>query len=155
MNFDYSDEQKMLKEEARRFLGARCDTAVVRGVLDDDDRHHDDALWRAIAAQGWLGAAIPEAYGGLGLGHVELCALAEELGRALAPVPFASTVYFVAEALMLLGSEEQKTRWLPRIAAGRRVDRHRPWRDARLGLVPRCEGIARSGRQAIDQQRDR
>ncbi|PCG13586.1 acyl-CoA dehydrogenase family protein [Sphingomonas adhaesiva] len=118
MNFDYSDEQKMLKEEARRFLAARCDTAVVRGVLDHDDRHHDDALWRAIAGQGWLGAAIPEAYGGLGLGHVELCALAEELGRALAPVPFASTVYFVAEALMLLGSEEQKTRWLPRIAAG-------------------------------------
>lgn len=118
MNFDYSDDQKMLKDEARKFLDAKCTTKVVRGVLDDEARHYDEALWRGVAEQGWLGAAIPENYGGLGLGHVELCALAEELGRAVAPIPFASTVYFVAEALMLLGSEEQKTKWLPRIAAG-------------------------------------
>ncbi|WP_375249046.1 acyl-CoA dehydrogenase family protein [Sphingomonas sp.] len=121
MNFDYSDEQKMLKDEARRFLAARCDTSVVRGVLDDADRHYDAALWRGVAEQGWLGAAIPESYGGLGLGHVELCALAEELGRAIAPIPFASTVYFVAEALMLFGSEAQKETWLPRIAAGEAI----------------------------------
>jgi len=118
VNFDYSDEQKMLKEEARRFLAAKCDASVVRGVLDDAARGYDETLWRAVAEQGWLGAAIPEGYGGLGLGHVELCALAEELGRACAPIPFASTVYFVAEALMLFGSEAQKQKWLPRIAAG-------------------------------------
>lgn len=118
MNFDYSDDQKMLKDEARKFLSARCDAAVVRGVLDNDDRHYDEALWRAVAEQGWLGAAIPEQHGGLGLGHVELCGLAEELGRACAPIPFASTVYLVAEALMLFGSDTQKAAWLPRIAAG-------------------------------------
>ena len=71
MNFDYSDDQKMLKEEARRFLAAKCDASVVRGVLDDDARAYDTALWRAVAEQGWLGAAIPENHGGLGLGHVE------------------------------------------------------------------------------------
>ncbi|WP_298811739.1 acyl-CoA dehydrogenase family protein [uncultured Sphingomonas sp.] len=118
MNFDYSDEQKMLKDEARKFLDAKCPPAVVRGVLNHADRAYDEALWRGVAEQGWLGAAIPEAHGGLGLGHVELCALAEELGRACAPIPFASTVYFVAEALMLFGSEAQQTKWLPRIAAG-------------------------------------
>ncbi|MFW2850615.1 acyl-CoA dehydrogenase family protein [Sphingomonas sp. TX0543] len=118
MNFDYSDDQKMLKEEARRFLAAKCDARAVRAVLDDAGQSHDAGLWRAVAEQGWLGTAIPEAYGGLGLGHVELCALAEELGRACAPIPFASTVYFVAEALMLFGSEAQKAKWLPRIAAG-------------------------------------
>ncbi|MEH3035363.1 MAG: acyl-CoA/acyl-ACP dehydrogenase [Sphingomonas adhaesiva] len=118
MNFDYSDDQKMLKDEARKFLDAKCPVTVVRGVLDDDTRHYDEALWRGVAEQGWLGAAIPEQYGGLGLGHVELCALAEELGRAVAPIPFASTVYFVAEALMLLGSEAQKAKWLPKIASG-------------------------------------
>ncbi|KQT35104.1 acyl-CoA dehydrogenase [Sphingomonas sp. Leaf412] len=118
MNFDYSDDQKMLKDEARKFLAAKCPTSVVRGVLDDAARHYDEALWKGVAEQGWLGAAIPEAYGGLGLGHVELCALAEELGRACAPIPFASTVYFVAEALMLFGSEAQKRKWLPKIAAG-------------------------------------
>ncbi len=118
MNFDYSDEQKMLKDEARKFLDAKCPPAVVRGVLDHADRAYDESLWRGVAEQGWLGAAIPEAHGGLGLGHVELCALAEELGRACAPIPFASTVYFVAEALMLFGADAQQAKWLPRIAAG-------------------------------------
>lgn len=117
MNFDYSDEQKGLKDEARRFLAARCPTTAVRRVLDNADVPFDRDLWKAVAEQGWLGAAIPEADGGLGLGHVELCALAEELGRALAPIPFASTVYFLAEALMRFGSEGQRA-LLPRIAAG-------------------------------------
>lgn len=118
MNFDYSDEQKALKEEARRFLAARSPISAVRAVLDDAGTAFDRGLWTAVAEQGWLGAAIPEAHGGLGLGHVELCALAEELGRALAPVPFASTVYFLAEALMLFGSEAQRSRLLPAIARG-------------------------------------
>ncbi len=118
MNFDYSDDQKFLKDEARKFLAAHCDSARVRKVLDDDATAYDAALWASVAAQGWLGAAIPEALGGLGLGHVELCGLAEELGRACAPIPFASTVYFVAEALMLYGSDAQQAKWLPKIAAG-------------------------------------
>jgi alkylation response protein AidB-like acyl-CoA dehydrogenase len=118
MDFDFSDDQKFLKSEARKFLEARAPVGAVRAVLDDPAKTHDADLWKAVAAQGWLGTAIPEAYGGLGLGGVELCAIAEELGRALAPIPFASTVYFVAEALMLAGSEAQKQAWLPRIAAG-------------------------------------
>ena len=118
MNFDYSDDQKFLKTEARKFLDARCSAAVVRGVLDNAERSYDEALWKGVAEQGWLGVAIPEAHGGLGLGHVELCAIAEELGRAVAPIPFASTVYFLAEAVMLAGSDEQKAELLPKIAAG-------------------------------------
>jgi hypothetical protein len=118
MNFDFSDEQKFLKDEARKFLDARCGIAVVRGVLDHPERSYDEGLWKAVAAQGWLGAAIPEAYGGLGLSHLELCVIAEEIGRALAPLPFSSTVYFVTEALLLAGSEAQKTKWLPKISAG-------------------------------------
>ena len=121
MNFDYSDDQKMLKDEARKFLSAKCDAKVVRGVLDDEATAYDAPLWKGVAEQGWLGAAIPEEHGGLGLGHVELCAIAEELGRACAPIPFASTVYFVAEALMLHGSDAQKAKWLPRIAAGEAI----------------------------------
>jgi hypothetical protein len=118
MNFDFSDDQKFLKGEARKFLEARCTTAAVRAVLDDPAQSYDEGLWKQVAAQGWLGAAISEEHGGLGLGRIELCAIAEELGRALAPIPFASTVYFLAEALMLAGSEAQKSRWLPKIAAG-------------------------------------
>jgi len=118
VNFDYSDDQKFLKNEARKFLEARCTSAAVRKVLDNDDVSFDADLWKGVAEQGWLGAAIPEAFGGLGLGHVELCAIAEEMGRVAAPIPFASTVYFVAEALMLAGSDVQKTELLPKIAAG-------------------------------------
>ncbi|PXA85906.1 acyl-CoA dehydrogenase [Caulobacter sp. D4A] len=118
MDFDYSDDQKFLKDEARKFLSGRCPPAVVRGVLDDPARSHDQALWAAVAEQGWLGAAIPEEHGGLGLGRVELCAIAEELGRAVAPIPFASTVYILAEAVMAHGSDAQKAAILPAIASG-------------------------------------
>jgi len=118
VDFDYSDDQKFLKDEARRFLAARCPPSVVRGVLDDPARSYDAGLWTVVAEQGWLGAAIPEAFGGLGLGRVELCAIAEELGRAVAPIPFASTVYVLAEAVMAHGTEAQKAAILPRIAAG-------------------------------------
>ncbi len=118
MNFDFSDDQKFLKSEARKFLDANCPTSRVRKVLDDDTKAYDEALWKQVAEQGWLGAAIPEEFGGLGLGHVELCAIAEELGRVVAPIPFASTVYFLAEAVMLAGSDAQKQALLPKIAAG-------------------------------------
>jgi alkylation response protein AidB-like acyl-CoA dehydrogenase len=70
---------------------------------------------------GFLGVAIPESYGGAGAGHLELCVIAEEMGRALAPVPFSSTVYLAAEALLLAGSDAQKQKWLPKIASGEAI----------------------------------
>ncbi|MEO8113860.1 MAG: acyl-CoA dehydrogenase family protein [Phenylobacterium sp.] len=118
MNFDFSDDQKFLKGEARKFLDANASAGRVRAVLDDDAKAYDQALWKGVAEQGWLGAAIPEEFGGLGLGHLELCVIAEELGRAVAPIPFASTVYFLAEAVMLAGDDAQKSKILPKIAAG-------------------------------------
>ncbi|MGE0830129.1 MAG: acyl-CoA dehydrogenase family protein [Hyphomonadaceae bacterium] len=121
MNLDYSEEQNLLREQARKFLASQCSPAIVRAVLEDAAMPYDKALWKGVIAQGWLGAAIPEEFGGLGLGRVELCAIAEELGRAVAPIPFASTVYFLAEGLMLCGSAEQKKRWLPKIAAGEAI----------------------------------
>ncbi len=121
MNFDFSDDQKFLKTEARKFLAANCPTSRVRKVIDDPTVSWDPELWASVAAQGWLGAAIPEAYGGLGLGHLELCVIAEELGRVVAPIPFASTVYILAEAILLAGTEAQKTALLPEIASGARI----------------------------------
>src|SRR5262245_51974207 len=67
---------------------------------------------------GWTGTAIPDTYGGAGFGYLELCVIAEELGRSVAPIPFSSAVYLVAEALLLAGSEAQKRKWLPRLASG-------------------------------------
>lgn len=118
MNFDFSEDQKFLRDEARKFLTAQCPSTAVRAVLDAGDITHDAALWKQIGEMGWLGAAIPEEHGGLGLGMLELCVIAEELGRVLAPVPFSSTVYMLAEALKLAGSKGQKAALLPKLAAG-------------------------------------
>ena len=122
MNFDFSDEQKLLREQARKFLTEKCTTRAVRKVFEGSEGH-DRALWKQIAEMGWLGTAIPEDYGGLGLGYLELCVIAEELGRALAPVPFSSTVYLFGEAVLAAGSEEQKQKYLPE-ACSRRTHRH-------------------------------
>jgi alkylation response protein AidB-like acyl-CoA dehydrogenase len=118
MNFDFSDDQKFLRDEARKFLTAQCTTAEVREVLDSDETSHHAGVWKQVVDMGWLGTAIPEEYGGLGLGMLELCVIAEELGRALAPIPFASTAYFFAEALKLAGSDAQKSAVLPSVADG-------------------------------------
>lgn len=118
MNFDFSEDQKFLADQARKFLADRCTTAEVRTVLNDETVAYNEAVWKGVVEMGWLGTAIPEEYGGLGLGMLELCVLAEEMGRALAPVPFSSTAYFFTEALKLAGSEEQKQTVLPKVAEG-------------------------------------
>src|SRR4051794_361717 len=117
MNFDFSDDQKQLRDEARKYLAEHSSPKAVREVLDGK-APYDKELWKGLAEMGFLGVAIPEAYGGSGAGHLELCVIAEEIGRALAPVPFSSTVYLAAEALMLAGSDAQKQKWLPKIASG-------------------------------------
>ena len=117
MEFDFSTDQKQLKEQVRRFLADRCDRNAVRAVLDGP-QSHDAALWRALGELGYLGAAIPEAYGGLGAGYLEACVVAEELGRAVAPVPWVSSIALAAECLLAAGTEAQKTARLPGLAAG-------------------------------------
>jgi acyl-CoA dehydrogenase len=117
MNFDFSDDQKLLRDVARRFLQERGDARQVRRVLEGEMPYHAE-LWQGIAEMGWLGTAVPESYGGAGLGYLELCVLAEELGRSLAPTPFSSTVYLATEALLLAGADEQKQRLLPDLATG-------------------------------------
>jgi alkylation response protein AidB-like acyl-CoA dehydrogenase len=120
MNFDFSDDLKELREQARKFLRERCPPTTVRRVLEGPEPY-DKALWKEIAAMGWTGAAIPEELGGAGLGHLGLCVLAEELGSALAPVPFSSSVYLASEAIVTAGSEAQKKAWLPKLAAGEAI----------------------------------
>jgi acyl-CoA dehydrogenase len=120
MNFDFSADQKSLREQARKFLGEHASSPRVRRILEGA-APYDAELWRGMGEMGWIGTAIPEAHGGAGFGHLELCVIAEELGRSLAPTPFASTIYLAAEALQLAGSDAQRKRWLPRIAQGEAI----------------------------------
>jgi alkylation response protein AidB-like acyl-CoA dehydrogenase len=120
MNFEFSDDQKGLAAQVRRLLEDKCPPAAVRAILEGAESF-DRALWARLAEMGLLAITIPERYGGLGLGPLELCGVAEELGRALAPVPFSSSVYLATEFLLTAGSDAQKAQWLPKLARGEAV----------------------------------
>jgi hypothetical protein len=120
VNFDFSADQKSLREQARKFLAEHASSTRVRRILEGA-APYDVALWKGMGEMGWMGTAIPETHGGAGFGYLELCVIAEELGRSLAPTPFSSTIYLAAEALRLAGSDAQRKRWLPRIAQGEAI----------------------------------
>ena len=122
MNFDFSDDQKLLRDQARKFLFDKCDRKSVRTVLDDDQLHYHKELWSQISEMGWTGTAIPEEYGGLGLGMLELCVIAEELGRSLAPTPFSSSIYLFAEFIKNYGSEDQKKKLISIFKKGIKIE---------------------------------
>ncbi|QGZ93688.1 acyl-CoA dehydrogenase family protein [Terricaulis silvestris] len=120
MNFDFSEDAKAIREHAREFLRERVPPGAVRHHIDGGATH-DVALWAEFASMGWLGVAIPEQFGGSGLGYEAAAVLAEEIGAVAAPVPFASTVYLASEALLRFGNADQQRRYLPGIAAGERI----------------------------------
>lgn len=120
MNFDLSDEQKMLGEQARSLLADMSSYDRLRTLIDSG-AEWDEPLWRALADMGFLGAAISEEHGGLGLGALDLGVIMEALGAANAAVPFMSSIILAAEAISLAGSEEQKAAWLPKLASGEAV----------------------------------
>ena len=117
MNFEFSDEQKLLREQVNNFLQKGSPTTAVRQILEGD-QPYQHSLWREMGKLGWMSTTIPEHYGGIGLGSLELCVIAEELGRSLAATPFSSSVYLATEALLMAGSKAQKQAWLPRLASG-------------------------------------
>jgi alkylation response protein AidB-like acyl-CoA dehydrogenase len=116
MYFDLTDEQQAIKSTAHDFLASRYKSERVRELAASADGTDADG-WRQMAELGWTGLAVPEQWGGQGLGVVELAILFEEMGYALAPSPlFSNTV--AGLALSLCGSDEQRERWLRPIAAG-------------------------------------
>lgn len=120
MNFDFSEDQKMIQKAARDYLEAECPLPIVREILESPALYHE-GTWKGAAEMGWLGTAVPEAYGGAGFGYLELAVIAEEVGRALAPIPFGPSVYVVTEALLAAGKEDQKKRHLPRLVSGETI----------------------------------
>ncbi len=120
MNFEFSDDQKLIQDQARLFLTEHSPLTAARQVMDGTSGY-DSHLWKSIVDLGWSATAIDEQYGGLGLGSLELCVIAQELGRSLTPIPFFSTIYLAAEIIQQHGSEQQKQSWLPDIAAGKAI----------------------------------
>jgi alkylation response protein AidB-like acyl-CoA dehydrogenase len=117
-----SEEQQLLQQTIREFVGRRSSLRRIRALRDGQDPDgFSRELWREMARLGWVGIVLPEEYGGLGLGYLELVIVMEELGRGLVPEPMLSTVLLGANALLLGGSAAQQREHLPAAAAGERL----------------------------------
>jgi alkylation response protein AidB-like acyl-CoA dehydrogenase len=117
MDFNLTDEQKMLKDAARGFCEKMSSKDYVLD-MEKDATGYTPELWNGIVELGWTGLIFPEQYGGVGMGFTDLIVLLEEMGRMCVPGPFFSTVVLGGYALLEGGSETQKSKYLPRVATG-------------------------------------
>ena len=117
MNFGFTEEQELLRDQIRKFLDTKCPLTEVRKISKTKQGHSDE-LWGEMAELGWLGLLIPEEYGGVGLGWIDLIVLMEETGRFLYPSPLISHS-LCAMALIENGNDTQKQKWLPQLASGK------------------------------------
>ncbi len=118
MDFRFDDEQEELRAIARTFLAEHSGSEAVRKAMATE-LGFDSALWQRIAGElGWTAVHIPEAYGGIGLGQIELAALLEIMGGALLCAPFFSSICLAANALLVAADTAQKQEHLPGIAEG-------------------------------------
>lgn len=108
MDVAFSDDQELLRKSAREFLEDQCPPSVVRDLMEGGD---SSKLWRQVAELGWMEL-------GAEWSLIDVAIVAEEMGRALLPVPWFSTVALAGEAIRIAGSDDQKERWLPKIANG-------------------------------------
>ena len=123
MQFGLSESQEFLKDSARKFFAGECPSAEMRRLMETDTAY-DAALWSKLTDQGYTGIIFPEAYGGVGLGKVELMLLMEEAGRALLPGPFFSTVVLAGSVLDAVASPCAQTK-ISRAHLPRRSSLHR------------------------------
>ena len=107
MDLGLTEIQQMLKSSAQDFLGRECPLTLVR-ELEEDPKGYTDALWRQMAGLGWTGLPFSEEYGGSGGNFMDLAVLLEEMGKALAPGPFFSTVLLGGLTVADAGADDQK-----------------------------------------------
>src|SRR5215813_13190122 len=116
MDFGFNQEQELLRNTARKFLENECTSEFVRARMAEP-AGVTDAFWAKLAEQGWTGLVYPEEFGGTGLGFVDLTVLMEEMGRAVMPGPFFSTL-LGGLAILEAGAGDQKKEWLGKISDG-------------------------------------
>lgn len=118
MEFAFTDEQKMIQDTTIAFLSEVSTSEAVRAAMVTE-AGYDESLWKSVCTDlYWQAIHIPEAYGGMGLGYVELVAMMEQMGRFLFCSPFYATVCLATNALLVAGTEEQKQKYLPGICEG-------------------------------------
>jgi alkylation response protein AidB-like acyl-CoA dehydrogenase len=137
MDVSLSKVQLDIAKEARRFLDKECPTDYARDMYEDE-RGFTDEIWAKMIEMDWMRVHIPETYGGIGMDQMDLIMVLEEMGRAVLPGPFFSTVLLAAETIMEAGNDSQKERYLPGIAAGEirgTLALHEPDGGADLGYI--------------------
>jgi alkylation response protein AidB-like acyl-CoA dehydrogenase len=129
MRFELSEDQQEIQGAARELLAARATFAQLRATVAEADAEptgmpdlskvpgEDSGLWGELGELGWTGIAVPEVHGGQGLGVIELAVITEELGYAVAAVPFLGSTT-AALVVQHEGSDEQREDWLPHLASG-------------------------------------
>lgn len=117
MYFGLTETQQTIKKTAKDFFSKECPISEVRRMMETESAI-DGALWNKLAEQGWTGIIFSEQYDGFGLGLVEMAVALEEMGRALVPGPFLSTVLLAGSILEKAGSEDQKQKYLAPICRG-------------------------------------
>ena len=117
MSILYDEGQRAIADESRRILEARVDTEALLPLLETQNRIFD-RFWSIAKEQGWTAVALPEAYGGLGLGLVEMGLVALQAGRSLSGAPFLTASFGAARAILDHGDEAARQRWLPQLASG-------------------------------------
>ena len=122
MDFRFSEEEQAVADLARQILADQVTNERLKDI-ESKPEVFDAEVWTALADSNLLGVAIPEAYGGSGLGYLALCLLLHEVGRHVAPVPAYGALALGALALTEFGDEAEKSEWLPRVAAGGRRGR--------------------------------
>ena len=119
MSLVLSEDQQLLKYSAKAFVDQNAPVSVLRGLRDSKDAQgYDQNLWRQMLELGWAGMAIPEAYGGFEFGYGGLGVVLEESGRTLVSSPLIATVLLGASAINELGSDAQKSEFLPQVVSG-------------------------------------
>lgn len=117
MSMLYDEGQQAIATESRRVLDARMNKGRLLKLLEETGAH-DEPFWDTAVEQGWTALAIPEEFGGLGLGLVELGLVAQAAGAATSGAPFLTAGYGLSSALLSAGTDEAKSAWLPKLAAG-------------------------------------
>jgi alkylation response protein AidB-like acyl-CoA dehydrogenase len=145
MEFVFTDEQEMIRDSAEAFLADVSTSAAVRAAMSSEAGYDAETWQRLCTELCWPAIHIPEAYGGLGLGFVELAILMEQMGRRLFCSPFFATACLATPALLLAADEAQKQRWLTVIAAGE-CKASLAWADAAdQGLTASAVQVRREG----------
>jgi alkylation response protein AidB-like acyl-CoA dehydrogenase len=120
LDFEFSEDQELLRATVRRFLAEQAPISYVRAMLDDQ-RGTTDGVWSGLAALGVAGLLVPESCGGAGRGMVDMAVVLEDLGRAVHPGPFASSAVGAVSLVGLAGSEDHRAALLPRLASGETI----------------------------------